>query len=252
MKSVDIENLSITFGSGPGAVKVLPSVTLHIKAGECFGLVGESGSGKSTILRCISMLTNIWTGAVRIDGQDVRHIPLKERCRALQMVFQDPYGSLHPRQSVRTVLSEPLKIHGIDNREERMRRAIVDVGLPVEFLERFPHQLSGGQRQRVAIARALVLEPSILLLDEPTSALDVSVQAEILNLLQRLREEHGFTYIMVSHDLAVVDHMCDRFAVMQHGEVTEVLKRDQILGNGATHPYARQLIDASLTYERAL
>lgn len=247
--SVEIENLSITFGTGPSAVKVLPSVSFAVAPGECFGLVGESGSGKSTVLRCVSMLTNIWSGVVRIGGQDIRSLPLKDRCRLLQMVFQDPYGSLHPRQSVRTVLAEPLRIHGLGDREARMRQALVDVGLPEDFLDRFPHQLSGGQRQRVAIARALILEPAVLLLDEPTSALDVSVQAEILNLLSRLRAARGFTYIMVTHDLAVVDHMCDRFAVMQSGAVTEILPRSAIAGNGATHPYARELIGASLEYE---
>ncbi|KOF14044.1 peptide ABC transporter ATP-binding protein [Ensifer adhaerens] len=249
--SVETRDVSITFGAGPAAVRVLPSVSFSVGPGECFGLVGESGSGKSTVLRCISMLTDIWTGDILIDGKPVREMPLIERCRTLQMVFQDPYGSLHPRQSVRTVLSEPLAIHRLGDREERMRKAITDVGLPVSFLDRFPHQLSGGQRQRVAIARALILEPSLLLLDEPTSALDVSVQAEILNLLQRLREERGFTYIMVTHDLAVVDHMCDRFAVMLHGEITEVLPREAIPANGATHPYARELIGASLEYESA-
>ncbi len=250
--SVEIRDLAITFGQGLSAVRVLPGVSFSVAAGECFGLVGESGSGKSTVLRCMSLLTDIWTGEVRIGGRNVRDIPLKERCRLMQMVFQDPYGSLHPRQSVRTVLAEPLRIHGMDNHEARMNRALTDVGLPVSFLDRFPHQLSGGQRQRVAIARALILEPSLLLLDEPTSALDVSVQAEILNLLNRLREERGFTYIMVTHDLAVVDHMCDRFAVMLHGEVTEVLPRAAIPGNGATHPYARELIAASLEYEGQL
>ncbi|UJW77131.1 ABC transporter ATP-binding protein [Rhizobium sp. SL42] len=249
--TVNVRDLSIVFGSGPSAAKVLPGVSFEVKAGECFGLVGESGSGKSTVLRCLSLLTDFWKGDVKIAGRSVRDIPLVERCRTLQMVFQDPYGSLHPRQSVRTVLNEPLVIHGMSNREERIRRAITDVGLPVSFLDRFPHQLSGGQRQRVAIARALILEPSLLLLDEPTSALDVSIQAEILNLLQRLREERGFTYIMVTHDLAVVDHMCDRFAVMQHGEVAEILPHEAILGNGATHPYARELIAASLEYEGA-
>ncbi len=243
--SVEITNLSISFG----AVKVLPGVTLSITPGECFGLVGESGSGKSTVLRCVALLSDHWGGTVKIDGRDVRSLPVKERCRMLQMVFQDPYGSLHPRQSVRSVLNEPLVIHGLDRREERMVKVMQDVGLPVDFLDRFPHQLSGGQRQRVAIARALILEPAVLLLDEPTSALDVSVQAEILNLLQRLREERGFTYIMVTHDLAVVDHMCDRFAVMLHGEITEVLPRDAILGNHATHPYAKELINASIEYE---
>lgn len=247
--TVDVKNLSISFGDGPAAVKVLPDVSFSVNPGECFGLVGESGSGKSTVLRCISMLTDFWKGAILIDGRSVRDIPLIQRCRMLQMVFQDPYGSLHPRQSVRTVLHEPLVIHKLGDREERMRKAITDVGLPIAFLDRFPHQLSGGQRQRVAIARALILEPSLLLLDEPTSALDVSVQAEILNLLQRLQKEHGFTYIMVTHDLAVVDHMCDRFAVMLKGEVTEILPRDAIADNRATHPYARELVGASLAYE---
>lgn len=247
--TVDVKNLSISFGDGPAAVKVLPDVSFSVKPGECFGLVGESGSGKSTVLRCISMLTDFWKGEILIDGRSVRDIPLIQRCRMLQMVFQDPYGSLHPRQSVRTVLHEPLVIHKLGDREERMRKAITDVGLPIAFLDRFPHQLSGGQRQRVAIARALILEPSLLLLDEPTSALDVSVQAEILNLLQRLQKERGFTYIMVTHDLAVVDHMCDRFAVMLKGEVTEILPRDAIADNRATHPYARELVGASLAYE---
>ncbi|MBB4145125.1 ABC transporter ATP-binding protein [Rhizobium rhizoryzae] len=247
--TVDVKNLSISFGDGPAAVKVLPDVSFSVNPGECFGLVGESGSGKSTVLRCISMLTDFWKGEILIDGRSVRDIPLIQRCRMLQMVFQDPYGSLHPRQSVRTVLHEPLVIHKLGDREERMRKAITDVGLPIAFLDRFPHQLSGGQRQRVAIARALILEPSLLLLDEPTSALDVSVQAEILNLLQRLQKERGFTYIMVTHDLAVVDHMCDRFAVMLKGEVTEILPRDAIAENRATHPYARELVGASLAYE---
>ena len=247
--SVETRDLSITFGSGNTALKVLPSVSFRVEPGECFGLVGESGSGKSTVLRCVSMLNDFWTGEILIDGRSVRDVPLIERCRMLQMVFQDPYGSLHPRQSVRTVLGESLAIHKLGDREERMRKVITDVGLPVSFLDRFPHQLSGGQRQRVA--RALILEPSLLLLDEPTSALDVSVQAEILNLLQRLREERGFTYIMVTHDLAVVDHMCDRFAVMLRGEITEILPREAIAGNDATHPYARELIGASLEYEGA-
>ncbi|WP_138473389.1 ABC transporter ATP-binding protein [Poseidonocella sp. HB161398] len=252
MKPVKVENLSMSFGLGAAAVKVLPDVSFDVAAGECFGLVGESGSGKSTILLCVSMLLSTWSGQISIGGQSVRGMSVAERCRSLQMVFQDPYGSLHPRQSVRTTLSEPIRIHRMGDMEDRMAQAMTDVGLPVSFLDRFPHQLSGGQRQRVAIARALILEPHVLLLDEPTSALDVSVQAEILNLLQRLQAEKGFTYLMVSHDLAVVDHMCDRFAVMQRGEVTEILPREAIPGNGATHPYARQLIDASLAYERAI
>jgi peptide/nickel transport system ATP-binding protein len=252
MKSVDVKNLRITLGEGLKAVTILPDVSFSVKSGECFGLVGESGSGKSTILRCMSLLFTQWEGEIRIGDESIRDLPLIERCRTVQMVFQDPYGSLHPRQSVRTVLSEPLHIHKMDRQAERMERAITEVGLPMEFLDRYPHQLSGGQRQRVAIARALILEPSILLLDEPTSALDVSVQAEILNLLSDLRARNGFTYIMVSHDLAVVDYMCDHFAVMQAGSIVEILSRDALSGNKATHPYARQLIEASLEYDNAI
>lgn len=246
--SITIKNMGIKFGE----VQILPEVSLKIKAGECFGLVGESGSGKSTVLRCMSLLLKSWSGDVFIDGVNVRDMEALARCGTMQMVFQDPYGSLHPRHSVRTVLSEPLRIHKIDNIDERIEQTILDVGLPLEFIDRYPHQLSGGQRQRIAIARALILEPSILLLDEPTSALDVSVQAEILNLLQKLQEEKGFTYIIVSHDLAVVDHMCDRFAVMQSGNIVEVLSREAIPNNNAKHPYARELIGASLEYERAI
>ena len=248
MKPVSLKNVRIELGTAV----ILPDVTFDVLAGECFGLVGESGSGKSTVLRCISLLLSSWTGDIRIAGTSVREMSNFERCRTSQMVFQDPYGSLHPRHSVRTTLSEPLKINKLDNHTERMEQALIDVGLPVDFLDRYPHQLSGGQRQRVAIARSLILEPDILLLDEPTSALDVSVQAEILNLLVRLREEKGFTYLIVSHDLAVVDHMCDRFAVMQGGNIVEILPREAIPGNDAQTPYARELIDASLAYEQAV
>ncbi|WP_321449772.1 ABC transporter ATP-binding protein [uncultured Cohaesibacter sp.] len=248
MKPVSIDKLRIQLGSAV----ILPDVSFEVQGGECFGLIGESGSGKSTVLRCMSLLFNSWSGDIRIDGTSVREMSAFERCRTFQMVFQDPYGSLHPRHSVRTTLSEPLKIHKLDNHQQRMETALTDVGLPVDFLDRYPHQLSGGQRQRVAIARALILEPDILLLDEPTSALDVSVQAEILNLLVRLREEKGFTYLIVSHDLAVVDHMCDRFAVMQGGKIVEILPREAIPDNQAAMPYAKELIDASLKYERTV
>lgn len=248
MKAVEVRNLYMKFGE----LVVLPDVSFSVTPGECFGLVGESGSGKSTVLRCMSLLQKGWDGTVTIDGESVQYMPEAERCRSLQMVFQDPYGSLHPRHSIRTTLSEPLVINGLTDRQARMERALADVGLPAEFLDRYPHQLSGGQRQRVAIARALILEPAVLLLDEPTSALDVSVQAEILNLLVRLKDEKGLTFLMVSHDLAVVDHMCDRFAVMQQGNIVEILDRAAIAGNAATQPYARELIAASLEYEHAL
>jgi len=251
MKPIHVRDLSITLGT----TRILHDITFDVHAGECFGLVGESGSGKSTILRCLSLLMSAWQGHVAIGDQDLRTMPVAQRCRTLQMVFQDPYGSLHPRQSVRTTLSEPLAIHRIPDRADRIAQALTDVGLPLAFLDRFPHQLSGGQRQRVAIARALILEPEILLLDEPTSALDVSVQAEILNLLTELRARRGFTSVLVSHDLAVVDHMCDRFAVMQKGHLVEILTRGALIGTPeeqARHSYARALIEASIAYDRAL
>jgi len=251
MKPIHVRDLGITLGQA----RILEGIDFDVQAGECFGLVGESGSGKSTILRCLSLLMTAWQGEVRIGDEDLRAMPVARRCRMVQMVFQDPYGSLHPRQSVRTTLSEPLRIHAIPDRQARIDRTMTDVGLPLSFLDRFPHQLSGGQRQRVAIARALILEPEIVLLDEPTSALDVSVQAEILNLLSDLQARRGFTYIMVSHDLAVVDHMCDRFAVMQKGHLVETLTRGALTGipgEQARHPYARELIDASIAYDRAL
>ena len=244
--SVAIRDLSISFG----LAKVLPNVSFDVAPGECFGLVGESGSGKSTVLRCLSMLTDFWTGAITIDGRNLRDLPVKERCRMLQMVFQDPYGSLHPRQSVRTVLAEPLRIHGLDRREERMQQAMVDVGLPVDFLDRFPHQLSGGQRQRVAIARALILEPDIVLLDEPTSALDVSVQAEILNLLVELRRRRHLTYLFVSHNLAVVAHVCGELAVMRQGKIVEAATAADLADGTLEHPYSRQLLASSKGYSR--
>ena len=161
------------------------------------------------------------------------------------MVFQDPYASLHPRHTIDRVLSEPLAIHGIPGTDARIEQALIDVGLPPAFRFRYPHQLSGGQRQRVAIARALMLSPQILLLDEPTSALDASVQAETLNLLSRLRTERGLTFLMVSHDLAVIDHMCDRILVMQLGRAVEELTREALASAAMTTEYARALFAAS-------
>ena len=166
------------------------------------------------------------------------------------MVFQDPYASLHPRHTVDRVLSEPLAIHGFDDAEARIERALNDVGLGRGFRFRYPHQLSGGQRQRVAIARALILEPKVLLLDEPTSALDASIQAEVLNLLDRIRAERGLTYILVSHDLAVVAHMCERLMVMQQGLAVEELTRAELQARQAGQTYTRDLLTASEGYRR--
>jgi peptide/nickel transport system ATP-binding protein len=165
-------------------------------------------------------------------------------------VFQDPYASLHPRHTVDRVLSEPLAIHGFDDSENRVERALQDVGLGHGFRFRYPHQLSGGQRQRVAIARALIVEPKIILLDEPTSALDASIQAEVLNLLDRLRTERGLTYVLVSHDLGVVAHMCERLTVMQHGQVVETMTRADLQERRATKDYTRALLSAAEGFHR--
>lgn len=251
MSELEIKDLTIELGLGENAKRILDAVSFRVGSGESFGLVGESGSGKSTILKCIGLLLTGWRGEIDLAGRSIRDIPRGEYYRQVQMVFQDPYGSLHPRHSIRTTLNEPLSIHGLDRREERMVQAMIDVGLPPDFLARYPHQLSGGQRQRVAIARALVLEPSVLLLDEPTSALDVSVQAEVLNLLADLRSKRKLTYLLVSHDLAVIDHMCDQFAIMLHGKIVEVMDRSAMTVDGAVHPYARELIGASLAYDQA-
>ncbi|MCX2723283.1 ABC transporter ATP-binding protein [Roseibium salinum] len=239
--AIHLDNLTISYG--PTAV--VHSVSFDVAAGESFALVGESGSGKSTILKAISGLAPDWTGTITVDGIVRAHAPDRAFARTCQMVFQDPYGSLHPRKTVDTCLAEPLAIHGIGGRDGRVKDMLAAVGLDQRFRFRFPHQLSGGQRQRVAIARALMLEPRLLLLDEPTSALDVSVQAEILNLLKKLRREQGLTYLMVTHNLPVVSFLCDRLAVMRHGRIVEVAGVDALKTGRLEEPYSRELYAAS-------
>ena len=251
MPLIDIQNLSVTFRSGADRVTAVRDLSFSVGAGESFGIVGESGSGKSTVLRAICGLAPITGGTIRIDGAPLASPRSAGFYRRVQMVFQDPYASLHPRHTVDRVLSEPLVIHGFKNAEARIEKALEDVGLGQGFRFRFPHQLSGGQRQRVAIARALILEPKVLLLDEPTSALDASIQAEVLNLLDRLRSERGLTYALVSHDLAVVSHMCERLVVMQQGRAVEELTRTALQSRQATQPYTRALLIASDGYSRA-
>ena len=247
---IQIRNLDVHLGRGKTKVHAVRNVSLEVKQGESFGLVGESSSGKSTVLRSISGLYQGWSGFIRINGEDQGQQRSSELYKKLQMVFQDPYGSLHPRHTVDQALSEPLYIHKFHQVEKRVKDALENVGLSLSFRFRYPHQLSGGQRQRVAIARAMILEPKILLLDEPTSALDVSVQAEVLNLLSTLQKEHHLTYILVSHDLSVVSHMCEHIAVMNQGRIVENITKKQIIHSNAKEPYTKQLLAASKGYDR--
>ena len=248
---IEVDNLTVTFGTGARAVRAVRGISFSVGKGESFGLVGESGSGKSTVLRAMAGLNRDWGGTIRIGGETLGRKRRRAFYRSLQMVFQDPFGSLHPRHTIYDILSEPLIIHRIDDVEARILKALGEVGLGPEYRFRFPHQLSGGQRQRIAIARALIINPPIMLLDEPTSALDVSVQAEILNLLQRVRREHNLTYILVSHDLSVVAHMCDRLAIMNAGRVVEELTVDRLRRAEPEHPYTQQLLRAAHGYNRA-
>lgn len=239
--AIHLDGLSVSYGP----TKVVHDVSFSVAEGESFALVGESGSGKSTILKAISGLAPDWTGTLSVLGKPRGHAPDVTFAETCQMVFQDPYGSLHPRKTVDSCLAEPLAIHGIGGRDARVREMLAAVGLDQRFRFRFPHQLSGGQRQRVAIARALMLEPKVLLLDEPTSALDVSVQAEILNLLKTLRRQNGLTYLMVTHNLPVVSFLCDRLAVMRHGRIVEIADVADLKNGRLAAPYSRELFAAS-------
>lgn len=246
MSAIEINNLRMVFHDKSGEHVAVDGVSFTVKEGEVFGLVGESGCGKTTILRCICGLLNNWTGEIKIEGVVIQKKRSKEQRRRVQVVFQDPFGSLHPRRTIYTTLREPLRIHKLGDERNRIAMAMADVGLEKALLFRYPHQLSGGQRQRVSIARALLLEPEILLLDEPTSALDVSVQAEILNLLCDLREKRGLSYLLVSHDLTVVAHMCNRIAVMSEGKILEYLTAEELRQHRCSHPYTEQLLKASM------
>jgi peptide/nickel transport system ATP-binding protein len=242
---IDVDNLRIKFGDR----EVVKGVSFSVEKGGSFGIVGESGSGKSTILRAMAGLNESWEGRIAFAGKDA---PLKrtpEFFRQVQMVFQDPYGSLHPRQTIDRILSELPLVHGMDNIEKRIQQALTDVALPQAVRFRFPHQLSGGQRQRVAIARALIADPEVLLLDEPTSALDVSVQAEILNLLQDLRAARNLTYILVSHNLAVIAHLCPQVGVMLNGDMVEQLSAGDLREGRIKHPHTEELRSLSIRLE---
>jgi peptide/nickel transport system ATP-binding protein len=243
---IEIEGLDVRFGD----FLAVRDVSFRVAEGEAFGLVGESGSGKTTVLKAIAGLIGDWRGRITLGGAALDHRRSKDFYRRVQMVFQDSYGSLHPRHTVDRTLAEPLAIHGLRDAGARVERALAAVGLGRAFRYRYPHQLSGGQRQRVAIARALMLEPEVLLLDEPTSSLDVSVQAEILNLLADLRAERGLTYLFVSHNLAVIAHMCERLAVMNGGRIVEEAPTGALATGALADPYSRQLLESSEGYNR--
>jgi len=229
MAVVNLKDLQVIFAEKTA----VSAASFAVDTGETFSLIGASGCGKSTILRVLAGLQRDWSGSVELFGKAITSgVRFQgELRRNVQMVFQDPYASLHPNHTLWRTLAEPLKIHGIGEIEQRVITALEQVGLPADAARRYPHQLSGGQRQRVAIARALLLRPKILLLDEPTSALDMSVQAEILNLLNRLKQEHGMTYLLVSHDADVIAHMSDRAAFMAEGVIKRFFDREA-LANG--------------------
>jgi len=233
----------------PPELVALDGVTLEMSAGRSLGVVGESGSGKSTLARLVMALEPPTAGSVRMLGRALHRLgpaELRDARRDFQMVFQDPYGSLDPRQTVARIVAEPLAaLEHVDaaQRRERVAETIASVGLRAADLGKYPHEFSGGQRQRIAIARALITRPRLIVADEPVSALDVSVQAQVLNLLQDLQERFGVTYLLISHDLAVVDYVCDEVAVIYRGRVVEQGGPAQLFGSAA-HPYTRALLDA--------
>ena len=227
MALVEVNQVQVTFGEKTA----VSAASFTIAKGETFSLIGESGCGKSTLLRVLAGLQREWRGNITLLGETLtpgRRFQGTPR-RNVQMVFQDPWASLHPNHTIARTLSEPLNIHGETQIAEKVADALKQVGLSADAGKRYPHQLSGGQRQRVAIARALLLRPQLLLLDEPTSALDMSVQAEILNLLNRLKAAHDMAYLLVSHDADVIAHMSDRAAFMAHGEIQKVFDREAML-----------------------
>ncbi|WP_144632603.1 ABC transporter ATP-binding protein [Bordetella genomosp. 13] len=254
---LQVRNLVKRFESGGGllggprqVVRAVNDVSFGVARGQSLGLVGESGCGKSTVARTLLRLIEPDEGSIHFDGQDLRRASageLRTLRQRIQIVFQDPYASLNPRRTVRQALSEPLRVHRLgDARQiaEKIERTIQEVGLPVSALDRYPHEFSGGQRQRIGIARALVLDPDLIVADEPVSALDVSVQAQILQLLERLKAERGLSFVFVSHDLGVVRHFCDTVCVMYLGRIIEQGPTARVLDH-PLHPYSRVLRDSS-------
>ena len=254
---VEVEGLQMYFPITSGIlfqrkvadIKAVDGVSFTVRKGETLGLVGESGCGKSTTGRAILQLYRPTAGAVRFGGETLNEVKgrsLRSFRRRMQMIFQDPYSSLNPRMNVASIISEPMVIHGLYKGNERTERveAILDqVGLNPYFAKRYPHEFSGGQRQRIGVARALAVEPEFIVLDEPVSALDVSIQAQIINLLEDLQEEYNLTYLFIAHDLAVVRHISDRVAVMYLGKIMELAQSNELYEN-PLHPYTRALLSA--------
>jgi len=257
MSLLEVKNLKVHFPVKHGLfsrvrdhVKAVDDVSFAVEPGETLGLVGESGCGKTTLGRAIVKLVNPTAGSIFFEGEDIAKLKgpaLRARRRKFQMIFQDPYGSLNPRMTVGQIIGEPIDIHQLAQNDEARQRRIVEllkaVGLDASHAQRYPHEFSGGQRQRIGIARALAVEPKLIVCDEPVSALDVSVQAQIINLLQELQEQRGIAYLFIAHDLAVVEHISKRVMVMYLGKIVETAEAKAVVG-GPKHPYTQALISA--------